>query len=54
MTSKTTKPQKSKDMLIRVIRVAKILAKIQDKTSHETLKLLSNEIVKQHSGEKQN
>ena len=44
MPSKATKPQKPEDMLIRVIRVAEILVKTQNKTSEETLKPLSNEI----------
>jgi hypothetical protein len=36
MTSKATKPQKPEDMLLRVIRVAEILLKSQDKTVEET------------------
>jgi hypothetical protein len=36
MPSKVTKSQKPEDMLIRVIRVAEILVKTQDKASEET------------------
>jgi hypothetical protein len=36
MPSKATKPQKPEDMLLRVIRVAEILVKSQDKTAEET------------------
>ena len=35
MPSKVTKPQKPEDMLLRVIRVAEILVKNQDKTTDE-------------------
>ncbi len=35
MPSKATKPQKPADMLLRVIRVAEILVKSQDKTAEE-------------------
>ncbi|MCA0454938.1 MAG: hypothetical protein LCI00_13270 [Chloroflexi bacterium] len=35
MPSKVTKPQKPEDMLLRVIRVAEILAKSQGKTVDE-------------------
>ncbi len=35
MSSKATKPQKPEDMLLRVIRVAEILVKGQDKTVDE-------------------
>lgn len=35
MPSKVTKSQKPEDMLIRVIRVAEILVKTQDKASEE-------------------
>ncbi|MBL8160662.1 MAG: hypothetical protein JNJ61_01665 [Anaerolineae bacterium] len=37
MPPKTTKPSKPEDMLLRVIRVAEILVKTQDKTSEETI-----------------
>jgi hypothetical protein len=36
MSSKATKPQKPEDMLLRVIRVAEILVKGQDKSVAET------------------
>lgn len=36
MPSKVTKPPKPEDMLLRVIRVAEILVKSQDKTVDET------------------
>jgi hypothetical protein len=36
MPSKATKPQKPEDMLLRVIRVAEILVKSQNKTAEET------------------
>lgn len=35
MPSKATKPQKPEDMLLRVIRVAEILVKSQDKTAED-------------------
>ena len=44
MPSKVTKPQKPEDMLLRVIRVAEILVKTQDKTGEEAaVKPLSNQ-----------
>ena len=43
MPSKVTKPQKPEEMLLRVIRVAEILVKSQDKTGEEAaVKPLSN------------
>jgi hypothetical protein len=38
MPSKATKPPKPEAMLLRVIRVAEILVKTQDKTSEEVIK----------------
>ena len=37
MSSKVTKPQKPEELLLRVIRVAEILVKTQDKTSEEVI-----------------